>query len=61
MLGELFGRYIPLVKSDTPSRIRSNYEVFDFELSQEDLAELDAKDTGDPPTGAVAPWNLNCE
>ncbi|KAK9894503.1 Aldo/keto reductase [Cystobasidium minutum MCA 4210] len=53
--------YIPLIKSDTPSRIKSNYDIFDFEFSKEDLAELDAKTTGDPPKEAIAPWNLNCD
>lgn len=56
-----FYSYIPLIKSDTPSRIKSNYDIFDFEFSKEDLAELDAKTTGDPPKEAIAPWNLNCD
>lgn len=33
--------YIPLVKSVTPSRIVANAEVFDFELTAEEVQELE--------------------
>ncbi|KAJ5792685.1 uncharacterized protein N7503_008663 [Penicillium pulvis] len=33
--------FVPLPKSKTPQRIRENTEVFDFELSDEDMALLD--------------------
>ena len=54
-------RYVPLPKSDTPSRIKSNFEIYDFSLDKDEIAELDAKDTGSPPTGHLAPYNLNCK
>ncbi|KAH8828552.1 NADP-dependent oxidoreductase domain-containing protein [Flagelloscypha sp. PMI_526] len=46
--------WIPLPKSATPSRIHSNAEVYDFALSPEDMAQLDALDRG--KDGAVT-WN----
>jgi hypothetical protein len=38
--------FIPLPKSATPARIRSNADVFGFELAPEDMAALDALDQG---------------
>ncbi len=36
--------YSPLPKSVTPSRIRDNIDVYAFEISKEEVAELDALD-----------------
>jgi len=38
--------YVPLPKSDTPSRIVHNAEVYDFTLDDEDMAKLDGLDQG---------------
>jgi diketogulonate reductase-like aldo/keto reductase len=49
--------YLPLPKSATNSRIRENAEVYDFELSDEDMAQLETKEyapcTWDPTTSAI--------
>ena len=37
---------MPLPKSDTPSRIEENANVYNFELSEEDMKELDDLDQG---------------
>ncbi|KAL1735512.1 NADP-dependent oxidoreductase domain-containing protein [Schizophyllum commune] len=46
--------FVPLPKSETPSRIHSNAQVYDFELSDEDVAQLNSLDRG--KDGAVS-WN----
>lgn len=38
--------WVPLPKSDDPSRIVSNANVFDFNISEEDMAVLNALDQG---------------
>lgn len=44
----------PLPKSANPSRIRENADIFDFQLSSEDMIMLDSLDKGGQ--GAVT-WN----
>ena len=39
--------WVPLPKSDTKSRIEENINVYDFELSQDDLSILDGLDQGE--------------
>ncbi|KAJ3503378.1 hypothetical protein NMY22_g18267 [Coprinellus aureogranulatus] len=46
--------YVPLPKSATPSRIHSNAKLYNFELTAEDIAKLDALDQG--ADGAIS-WN----
>ncbi|KAF8840240.1 Aldo/keto reductase [Paxillus ammoniavirescens] len=46
--------FVPLPKSATPSRIRSNAEIYDFSLDAEDMEQLDGLDLG--KAGAVS-WN----
>ncbi|KAL8706836.1 MAG: hypothetical protein Q9225_007906 [Loekoesia sp. 1 TL-2023] len=38
--------WVPLPKSDTPSRIEANADVYDFNLDQEDMERLDGLDQG---------------
>ncbi len=38
--------YIVFPKSVTPSRIKENFDVFDFELTGDDIASIDALDRG---------------
>jgi len=46
--------FVPLPKSSDPNRVRSNVDIFDFELSDKDMAKLDALDKG--KAGAIS-WN----
>ena len=46
--------FIPLPKSAQPKRVESNADVYDFELSADDMAAIDALDRG--KDGAVT-WN----
>lgn len=47
-------RYSPLPKSSQPHRVKSNADLYDFSLSDEDMGALDALDEGD--NGALS-WN----
>ncbi|KAL8997218.1 MAG: hypothetical protein Q9188_006383 [Gyalolechia gomerana] len=38
--------WVPLPKSDTPSRIEANADVYGFDLDQEDMSKLDGLDQG---------------
>lgn len=46
--------FVPLPKSQNPDRVRSNIDVFGFEVSKEDIDKLDELDRG--KEGAVT-WN----
>jgi hypothetical protein len=46
--------FVPLPKSANPERINSNLDVFNFELTDQDMAKLDSLDRG--KEGAVT-WN----
>jgi diketogulonate reductase-like aldo/keto reductase len=49
--------WVPLPKSDTPSRIRENADVYDFELAEEQMAKLDRLDEG--PRGAIGMFSFS--
>lgn len=43
--------WVPLPKSDNPSRIAANADVYGFDISKDDMAILDGLDQGD--AGAI--------
>jgi diketogulonate reductase-like aldo/keto reductase len=48
--------WVTLVKSQTPSRIRENIDIFDFKLTEDDMATLNSLDQG--RAGAQFPANI---
>ncbi|RPD55595.1 Aldo/keto reductase [Lentinus tigrinus ALCF2SS1-7] len=51
--------FVPLPKSSDPARVVSNADVFDFELSPEDMARIDSLDRG--KEGSIT-WNpVDCD
>lgn len=49
--------WVSLPKSDTPSRIEANADVYGFDLSDEDMSTLDSLDQG--PDGAIVEAVIN--
>lgn len=47
-------RYVPLPKSERADKIKSNADVYNFELSVDEVAAIDALDKG--KEGAIT-WN----
>ncbi len=45
--------YVPLPMSSNPTRIRENFQVFDFSLDAVAMAELDALDEHYPASSAA--------
>ena len=50
----MFHSFVPLPKSSHPERILSNSQVYDFELTEEEMAALEPLDKG--KNGSVT-WN----
>lgn len=40
-------RFIPIPRTATPARISSNADIYDFELSEQDMRALDDLDLGE--------------
>ncbi|KAI5849300.1 NADP-dependent oxidoreductase domain-containing protein [Morchella snyderi] len=51
--------FVPLPKSDNPDRIKSNVDVYDFELTDEEIKKIDDKVLPDEE-GAICPYLGNC-
>ena len=50
--------FVVIPKSENPARIRENASIFDFELDEEDLAEISKLDRGqEGNTGDWNPWD----
>lgn len=47
--------FVPLPKSDSPDRIKNNAEVFGFELTEDEMAQINAKGLPDGE-GAICPY-----
>jgi diketogulonate reductase-like aldo/keto reductase len=47
-------RYSPLPKSSQPHRVKSNADIYDFSLADEDMSAIEGLDEGD--NGALS-WN----
>ncbi|KAL1967634.1 hypothetical protein VTN77DRAFT_2891 [Rasamsonia byssochlamydoides] len=50
-------QWVPLPKSENPSRIAANADVYDFEISEDDMAVLDGLDQGS--AGAIVEAVVN--
>lgn len=50
---------VPLPKSDQPERIRTNADVYGFELGAAEMAEIDAK-AQPAGEGATCPYMVEC-
>lgn len=50
--------FVPLPKSDNPDRIKNNADVFGFELTKDEMAQIDAKSLPGGE-GAICPYLVN--
>ena len=50
---------IPIPKSSNENRIKENMDIFDFEISSEDMKAIDSIDEGDDMSVTTPPLNIN--